>query len=391
MSQIVVRQKPSVRYSSGMSLIELLIAMTLGLILLSGMLAVFTANKRSAELNTAMANIQENARFALSAIGKDIRMAGFQGCLDSRRGRMIVKATTAPIPADGFNADGTVKRNANLSAATGSVIQTSGEWVPAIAGNFVPDDENPPIPGTHALAVQFGNSRQSKLQDEVNSGGPPNLSGPAVTEDDLGLVAGDLALISNCESVDLFAVTAVADLDGGQSLEHDATLNVNGDFTTRYGIDRNIAQTYVMRFESRIYYVADTGLENTDGDEIRALYMQSYPYNSEDNPPAEIVQGVENLRIAYGLRNNDTLRYVTADDPAFNPNEVESIQIGLIMSSWDRIAEQDDTNTYVIAGQSILPSATSANGLTHPQDGRYRLVFNTTIKVRNRRDERIAF
>jgi len=384
-------KQAGLKNSSGVSLIELLIAMTLGLILLAGMIAVFSGNKRSSELNTAMANIQENARFALSALGQDIRMAGFQGCLDSRRGRMNVKSTSAPVPTDGLDADGSVKHNANLSAATGAVIAPSGEWTPAIPGNFIPSEKYPPIPGTHALSVQYGNSRQSQLQDAVNSGAAPDLKGPAVTVNNLGLTTGDLALIGNCESVDLFTVTGTEMAGNGQKLFHAASKNADGNFTTRYGIPRNIAQTYVMRFESHIYYVGDTGLKNSSGDQVRALYMQSYPYNTDDNPPAEIVQGVENLRVAYGISTNDTLRYVTADDPAFQPEDVESIQIGLIMSSWDRIAEQDDTNTYVIAGQSILPSASSIDGQTHPQDGRYRLIFNTTIKVRNRRDERISF
>ena len=376
----------------GVSLVELLIAMTLGLLLLAGMIAVFSGNQRSSELNTAMANIQENARFALSALGKDIRMAGYQGCLDSRRGRMTVKATVAPIPVDGVLPNGQPNFNSNLSAATGSVVQPNGDWWPPIPGGFQPPAVNPAIPGTHALAVQYGNSNQSALVGPVQTGGIPDLAGPANTVGNLALAVGDLALISNCESVDLFTVTA-ANLFGtnGQSLGHAAPQNRDGNFTSRYGVPRNIRHTKVMRFESRVYYVGDTGLVNENGDQIRALYMQSYPYNDPNNPPSELVQGVENMRLAFGIRNNDTLRYVRADDPAFDPEEVEAIQVGLIMSSFSRIAEQNDTNTYVIAGQSILPSAASINALTHPEDGRYRLVFNTTVKVRNRRDERIAF
>lgn len=385
------KQYLSRKYQRGLSLIELLISMTLGLILLAGMIAVFYGNQRSTELNTAMANIQENARFALNTLSEDIRMAGFQGCLDSRRGLMVVKSDDAPIPLDGLKPDGSPNHNSNLSAATGSVVQPDGQWFPAIPGNFTPPDTNPAIPGTHVLAVQYGSSDRSLLNGAINVGGIPSLSGPVITQRNLNLQVDDLALIGNCESVDLFTVTSVG-LNGlGQSLGHAAPQNVDGNFTTRYGIPRNIAQTHVMRFNSNVYYVGDTGLVNESGDQIRGLYLQTFPYNDPDNPPAEVVQGVENMRIAYGLRNDDTLRYVTADDPNFNPDEVESIQIGLIMSSWDRIAEQDDTNTYVIAGQSILPSSNSVNALTHPQDGRYRLVFNTTVKVRNRRDERISF
>ena len=43
----------------GVSLVELLIAMTLGLVLLAGMLTVFAGNRKSSELNTALSEIQE--------------------------------------------------------------------------------------------------------------------------------------------------------------------------------------------------------------------------------------------------------------------------------------------------------------------------------------------
>jgi len=82
--------------SRGFSLVELLIAMTLGLILMTGLIVVFSENKKSVELNSAMANIQENARFALSALSQDIRLSSYQGCLDSRRGAMNVLSVQSP-------------------------------------------------------------------------------------------------------------------------------------------------------------------------------------------------------------------------------------------------------------------------------------------------------
>jgi len=129
---------PSMQNSRGMSLVEMLISMTLGLILLTGMIAVFSGNKRSSELNTAMANIQENARFALSAIGKDIRMASYQGCLDPRRGMLNVKAEAAPIPVTGVLPDGSPMYNFNRSAIAGSVVEQPHNWIPAIDGGFIP-------------------------------------------------------------------------------------------------------------------------------------------------------------------------------------------------------------------------------------------------------------
>jgi len=375
--------------SHGFSLIELLIAMTLGLVLLTGMIAVFSSNKRSSELNTAMANIQENARFALSALGEDIRMSGYQGCLDTRRGLPEVKATSAPIPQVGFTIAGEPNFDFSLSSTTGSVVVTETEWVPALPGGFVPPMINPAVPGTHVLAVQFGSRIDSLLTGPINVGGVPSPNGDVITEDNLGLDTGDLAMIANCDNVDIFAVSNAQPNGDGQLLKHEAPLNRNGSLAAPYGLPNNIAVTRVMRFISNIYYIGDTGLENDSGDSIRALYQQSFPYNDADKPPSEIVQGVENMRLSFGIRTNNTLQYVTADDPAFNPSQVESVQIGLIMSSWDHISDQDDQNTYVIAGQPIEPAKGSIDALTHAEDQRYRLVFNTTVKVRNRRENSI--
>lgn len=375
----------------GVSLVELLVAMTLGLILMAGMLAVFASNKRSSDLNTAMANIQENARFALGALSKDIRTAGYQGCLDSRTGLPAVVSAQAPIPQNGTTITGDPILDFSLSAITGSVVLTESNWVPAIPGNFIPPTTNKAIPGTHVLAVQFGDTNQSKLFDTVVLGGNPSRNGPIITEEDLDLKAGDLAIIANCDNVDLFTVTTAnpSGAGAGQILTHTAPTNRSGSLQTEYGLPNDIAVTKVMPFLSHIYYIGDTGLKNSDGDTIRALYQQSYPYNDSTNPAAEIVQGVENMRLAYGIRTQNTLQYVTANDSAFDPSQVESVQIGLIMTSWDHISDQDDESTYIIAGQAITALAGSTDGLTHAKDGRYRLVFNTTVKVRNRRENSI--
>ncbi len=377
------------RLQQGLSLVELLIAMTLGLILMAGMIAVFSGNQRSSELNTAMANMQENARFALTKLGNDIRMSAFQGCVDVRTASMTVKAVNAPIPVIGMTVTGEPEHNFNATSSTGSVIQANGNWEPAIPGGFIPPVINPAIPGTHALALQYGDRNQAKLVDPMTIGGVENVAGDLEIETGTGLNIGDLAIVANCEMAELFQITNSVTTPDRQIIGHSAAANYDGNFSIVYGTPNNIITTRVMRFRSSIFYVADTGLVNANGDRITALYEQTFPYNDATNPPSEIVQGVENLRLSYGIRLNGNLRYVTADDPVFDPAEVESIQLGLIMVSWDHISEQDDTNTYIIAGQPIPPAENSINGLTHAQDKRYRLVFNTTVKVRNRRDNRV--
>lgn len=380
----------SVSLQRGMSLVELLIAMTLGLILLSGMLAVFSGNKQSSELNTAMANMQENARFALSTLGRDVRISGYQGCLDPMQGAMNVKSAQSPVIQVGFKTDGTPEHNFRLTSTTGAVVTTPELWMPALSGGFVPPVINKAIAGTHALSVQYGVQNSSPLSGPIQIDGITNVNGLINIEQNLGLAIGDLALIASCDSVDLFTVSQAtlpaAAVGDGQIIAHTAPFNVDSRLSDdQYGEPRNLPVSKVMRFRSIIYYIADTGLENESGDKIRALYQQTYPYNSAENPPSELVQGVENMRLSFGMESNNGIQYVTANNPLFDPTQVVSVQIGLIMTSWDRIAEQDDTSTYVIAGQPIPPSINPVDGLTHAQDKRYRLVFNTTVKVRNRR------
>lgn len=62
---------------AGLTLIELLIASTLGLLLLAATGQIFLANKSSFTAQEAMGNIQENARLAMYFLQRDIRMAGY--------------------------------------------------------------------------------------------------------------------------------------------------------------------------------------------------------------------------------------------------------------------------------------------------------------------------
>ncbi|TSA40045.1 MAG: prepilin-type N-terminal cleavage/methylation domain-containing protein [Methylococcaceae bacterium] len=71
-----------VKQQLGMTLIELLIAMLLGAVLITGVVQVFISSKQTNQLLEATARIQENGRFALSFISTDLVNAGFRQCLE---------------------------------------------------------------------------------------------------------------------------------------------------------------------------------------------------------------------------------------------------------------------------------------------------------------------
>ncbi len=363
----------------GFSLIELLIAMTLGLILITGLVAVFAGNKRNSDLNTAMTDMQESARFGLELLSNEIRLSGHQGCLDVNQGRVAIQSISPPT------------NNLRASSTSGSLVESDSVWSPAPPLNFPVPTTYPAIVGTHTLTLQYGGAETAQLNMQMtNDMTNWSPSGVLWINKNLGLEDGDLAIVANCDTADLFTVSGASPGPDGetsqQRLFHRATHNTSGNLTRAYGDARTNGQTTVMRFNSNVYYIGDTGLTNEVGDRITALYRQSIPYNEENNPPSEVIQGVENMRLAFGIRESGgNLRYVTAADVAYDPERVESVKIGLLMTSWDRISTADDSNTYTLAGQAIAASSASTNGLTHPVDTRFRLVFNTTVKIRNRR------
>lgn len=66
---------------SGFSLVEIMIALLIGLFLLGGILQMFSASQQTYRMQRNLARLQENGRFALDFITHDIRMTGNWGCL----------------------------------------------------------------------------------------------------------------------------------------------------------------------------------------------------------------------------------------------------------------------------------------------------------------------
>ncbi len=64
----------------GFTLIELMIAMLLGLIVIGGVSSIFLANQQTYRSNEALSEVQDGARVAFEMLSRDIRVAGLAGC-----------------------------------------------------------------------------------------------------------------------------------------------------------------------------------------------------------------------------------------------------------------------------------------------------------------------
>lgn len=69
------------RQSAGFGLIELMVALTLGLIILLGVSQIFIAAKNTYLTQNSAAAMQEDARYGLSKMLQEVRMVGMFGCI----------------------------------------------------------------------------------------------------------------------------------------------------------------------------------------------------------------------------------------------------------------------------------------------------------------------
>ena len=98
-------KKPLNKKQYGLSLVELLIAMVLGLFLTAGALEMMLASRSLERTTDDVSRIQENGRFAIEFLAKDIRLAGHNVSQDAgfRQGFYDGDCTAAfsPCTADG--------------------------------------------------------------------------------------------------------------------------------------------------------------------------------------------------------------------------------------------------------------------------------------------------
>lgn len=71
------------RRERGLSLVELMVALAIGLFLLAGAVSVFAKTRDLYRSNELASRLQENARFAMSMLEADLRMASYWGLINN--------------------------------------------------------------------------------------------------------------------------------------------------------------------------------------------------------------------------------------------------------------------------------------------------------------------
>ena len=370
-----MKQFKPVGRQGGFSIVELMVTSVIGLIILSGAVTVFSSNNASGSMSSAMSRVQESGRVAMDIIANDIRMAGYQGCADTDTINANVIANNAPtidLPS---------------TSLQGAEVSLAGAWQPAMPTDLTPINAAP-LPGTDVVYVQHGSGRTTILNSSMANA---NENPITLARNPDQLAAGDLVMISDCTSVDIFRATALADATGDSvQLSYAATQNSQANLSRAYTITTNPLSTAmrVMRFEAHAYYVANTTRFDADGQPVPALFMLDL--SQPGGVAMELVEGVENMQLLYGQEmGTGGIRYVSANATNLDFESVVSVQIGLLINSVELISNTDDSNSYQVAGQTIGPPTGSTiikhSGNRTSGSRQLRTSFNTTVRLRNQR------
>jgi type IV pilus assembly protein PilW len=109
--------------TSGFTLIELIIAMSLGLIVLGSLYGVFTMQNRTASVQEQIADMQQNARAGLEILMKDIRMAGYNPSKKTLWTSGVAPAITAAT-ANSLSIVADLNGNGNTTTNTSNLEET---------------------------------------------------------------------------------------------------------------------------------------------------------------------------------------------------------------------------------------------------------------------------
>jgi type IV pilus assembly protein PilW len=314
----------------------------------------------------------------LDLLARDIRMSGYQGCADPEDTPPAVIANSPPTT------------NFQATAIGGSEI-SNGTWAPTapstLPGTFTDENGNTFTPGTLPLTntdvirIQFADAlgAQNTIAPSAIAGATGTIN---ITTNPGNFAANNFMMIADCDSSDIFKATAVTDNTGSFSITHDSTTNSSsGNLSKAYATGSR-----VMRFESNLYLVAPahnpdgSNKTNKRGSPVNALYRVDGTGNL-----ISMLEGVDNLQVLYGERlTNGNLHYLPANDATINMQNVDSIKLGVLMSTVEAVTNSTDSKIYNVAGTEIKPAGTSGATVTYPLDGRVRRVYTATVNLRNR-------
>lgn len=344
-----MKMKSTLKKYQGLSLVELMVALAVGLFLVAGVLQIYLGSRQSFLVQESLSRLQENGRFALMFMEEDIRMADYRGC----------GTRSARVPLNNVLVS-------NTNYLWNFAVGIEGyEAISASSWNSTPDSSiNSPMGGRDILTVRRASPETYKVVTHAIGTDSVELNSGAAIE------TGDVVMTASCESAAVFVVTN----ESSGSLEHDAS--DDGDTKTPDNSTNDLGTGYanadIFRLDTVTYYIRNSGFTGRP-----SLYRKVGNSDAQ-----ELIQDVEDMQITYGEdTNTDALvdRYVSASAVS-DWNNVISVNINLLLVT------PEDNLTPTLNPQPYVFNGVNYDGVSGPLpgDNRLRQAFTSTTTLRNR-------
>jgi type IV pilus assembly protein PilW len=374
----------------GFSLVELLVAMTIGLFLAAGVIDIFVNAKQMYVVNAAASTMQENGRYALQIMVHSIRMAGFTGCPGSNPitnrlnnntywwENFATSLTGSPLPTPATFGASTQSIGTYIMGYDGTqafpLFHTSAPTDSPAAVRFqTATPAGSRVPGTDALITLGGDGGYT-----VTANATPNLTLASLAQPSGGSLRDkDLLIACDSTSAALFQVTGVA--TPGNVITHAASGTAPGNSTASLPMDATPAQEMsLVDYTPTAFYIG----ASSSGAVTNSLWQLRYDGNGAMTP-MELVEGVQDMQLLYGEdTDGDGAIDVYSDATSVtNWGHVVAMRIYLLLTTLDdNVIPQPQTYLF----PADTGDATKFGRTRTAGDHRIYQVFSTTVGIRNR-------
>lgn len=319
---------------NGFSLVELMVALVIGSILLGAVLLIFTSSKKTYDVQDQSARMQENGRYAIEVLLKDIRLAGYWG---GNADRVIKTANSVAPTTSGCDATNWSKM---ISQRLYGLNDTNNDST--TTGNYTNAACIPTYVRGDVLTVRHAQTT------------------PVVAA---SLGATGIYTISDMDAAGLFT---------GTTVPSEVTIDSGG--------------SHVLAEPNAIYpvvthaYHIRTGTSSCPvGQSAPAPSLYRLVATTTAGPTAEeVISGVENFQVQYGVdtsaaKDSSEIQFFNASSTLDWANIV-AVRVWLLLRSLCPESNYTNTNTYAMGDQSLTFN-----------DAFRRQIFTTTIMLRNRK------
>jgi type IV pilus assembly protein PilW len=369
----------------GLSLVELMVALVLGLLVAGFLLQLFVASKITYNVTDGMARAQESARYAMTLLSRDLRMAGAPPMCSGEEPELrnlVAQGSNGDvgfiINAGGFfglDYDGTETGPYDFPL-NGGGNTAAGQWgsfdfdglPPALVGRVLAGTDvlgmSSMMPVPDITGCTNNNANQTALNvcdaNDAQAGHPIGM--------------GEIVVAVDCVAGvgDVFANNTVGQA-GNQPLNRSAGLNNSGvgnvNVTSWSTAFRE--NTEIYRNEVVYYFIGESA--GSTAERFRPALFRVRNCNTQDNCIfEELAEGVENMQIFFRRRGSNNL--FTARNFPGPWTDVSAVEVDLITVSPEEVDSR-----------SLSQSLTLSNGLVVSMDDRrIRLVYSNTSALRNR-------